>query len=82
MIEAPTTRRARQEDWESRLRSRPSAAAVRLHVEHCRREGWDPVDSCLERWGAMPAVLMRNAPEIRGGKGRRRRAQIVSSAAV
>ena len=72
MIEAPTTRKARQEDWESRLRARPSAATVRLHVEYCRREGWDPVDSCVEKWGDKPAILMRNAPELRGGKGRRR----------
>lgn len=76
------TVRKRQEDWESRMRCRPSAAAVRLHVEYCRREGWDPVDSCVERWGDKPAVLMRNAPELRGGKGRRRGTHRASTLSV
>lgn len=76
------TVRKRQEDWESRMRCRPSAAAVRLHVEYCRREGWDPVDSCVERWGDKPAVLMRNAPELRGGNGRRRGTHRASTLSV
>lgn len=66
------TPRARQEDWESRLRHRPSQAQVLSHIAWCRASGADPASSCEERWGAGPATLMRSAPELRGPKGRPR----------
>lgn len=67
-----TARAARQEDWEARLRHRPSQAQVRKHIAWCRASGADPASSCEERWGAGPATLMRGTPELRGPKGRPR----------
>ncbi|WP_092044536.1 hypothetical protein [Methylobacterium pseudosasicola] len=67
-----SARAARQEDWEARLRHRPSQAQLQRHLAWCRESGADPASSCEERWGAGPATLMRGAPELRGPKGSKR----------
>ncbi|GJE51458.1 hypothetical protein GOFOIKOB_4517 [Methylobacterium tardum] len=64
--------RARAEDWESRVRHRPSVAQVRQLVAWSRTSGEDPIVACVERWGSEPAELLRRAPELRGPKGARR----------
>ena len=64
--------RARAEDWESRVRHRPSQAQVRELVAWSHATGEDPIIACVERWGSEPAELLRRAPELRGRKGVKR----------
>ncbi|MBI1689504.1 hypothetical protein D9Y22_12355 [Methylorubrum sp. DB1722] len=47
------------------MRYRPSAEQVRRHVAYCKAHGIDVIDSCTERWGWPPAILIRMAPRPR-----------------
>lgn len=60
-IEPPSRPR---EDWETRLRYRPTAAQVRALMAS---EGDDAAEACLERWGDFPSHLIRNALRPRRG---------------
>lgn len=60
--------RARAEDWESRVRHRPSQAQVRQLVAWSLTSGEDPIVACVERWGSEPAELLRRAPPRSGDR--------------
>ncbi len=62
--------RTNNEDWQARMRYRPSQAEVARLVAWCRSTGEDPTTACVDRWGDVPAGLLRRAPELRGRKGR------------
>jgi hypothetical protein len=63
----PRDEKGSREDWESRLRFRPSQERVRALVAWCALAGEDADAACLARWGAPASLLIRGARRPRKG---------------